>query len=88
MPLTPGKPVVKGGAHWIAEGNLHVGIAFLEGARNSTQSTATADGAREAVEILRHGTVHKRLLHKTLDIPGFESPGFESCLGPWFSLSL
>src|SRR5215831_6432190 len=49
--LTSSKPIVEGGAHWIAECDLHIGIAFLEGARNSTQSAATTDGAGEAVDL-------------------------------------
>jgi hypothetical protein len=32
--LTPSKPIVEGGTHWIAECNLHGAIPFLEGARN------------------------------------------------------
>src|SRR3979411_2176903 len=47
--LTPGKAIVEGCAHWIAECNLHAGIAFLEGARNSTQSPATADDPYQTV---------------------------------------
>ena len=49
--LTSRKLIVEGGAHWIVECDLHIGIAFLEGARNSTQSAAATDGAGEAVDL-------------------------------------
>src|SRR5262249_41999264 len=49
--LTLRKPVVEGGAHWIAECNLHVGITLLKGASNATQSPATAAGTSQSVNL-------------------------------------
>src|SRR5262249_10863941 len=48
---TSRKQLGEGGAHWIAGCDLHMGMAFLGGERTPPQSTATADGAGEAVDL-------------------------------------